>query len=138
MSSVASYDAFHARLTAGWSDTDLVFENESYRLPKSPKAFVYIEIVGADYPQESIGAPGANLFRESGVTYLHVMVPDDTGSRVARGHADALTALFREKDTDGVKIDDMAIGSGDPGRSFANYWALTVTLWWHRHEFTQP
>lgn len=137
MSSLASYDAFETRLKADWTETDIVFENERYELPLTATAFVYVEIFDETFSQETIGAPGNNLFQETGVTYLHVMVPDDSGTRVARQHADALTNLFREKDTDGVKIDDMSIGSGDPGRDFPNYWAMTVTLFWHRYEFTQ-
>lgn len=138
MASLASYDAFETRLKAGWTETDIVFENERYALPATAVAFVYVEVVGDEFPQASIGAPGNNLYLEIGVTYLHVMVPDDSGTRVARGHAIALANLFRERDTDGIKIDDMSIGSGDPGRDFANYWAMTVTLWWHRYEYTQP
>lgn len=138
MSSLASYDAFETRLKTAWTDTALVFENEPFQLPDDPAPFVYVEIFGDEFPQDSIGAPGNNLFREAGTTFLHVMVPDNTGTRDARTHADGLANLFREKATDGVKIDDMSIGNGDPGRPFPNYWAMTVTLWWHRHEFTQP
>jgi hypothetical protein len=138
MSSLATYDAFETKLRTEWTATDIVFENERYRFADTPVPFVYVEIVGDTFPQETIGAPGNNLFRETGMAYLHVMVPDDSGTRVAREYADALTRLFREKDTAGVKIDDMAIGSGSPGRDFPNYWAMTVTLWCGRYEFTQP
>lgn len=138
MSSLATYDAFESKMKTEWTTTPLVFENEQYELPADPAPFVYVEIFGDEFPQESMGAPGNNLFREAGVTYAHVMVPDNTGTREARGHADALTNLFREKATAGVKIDNMSIGNGDPGRYFPNYWAMTVTLWWHRYEFTQP
>lgn len=136
MSSLAAYDAFKTRL-ADWTDTPVCFENERWTSADTPAAFVYVEVFGEAYGQETMGAPGNNLFRETGMTYLHVMVPDDTGTRIARQHADGLMQLFREKDTDGVKIDDVSIGSGDPGRDFPNYWALTVTLWWHRLDFTQ-
>lgn len=138
MSSLASFDAFETKLKTDWTATPVYFENERFSPADTPAAFVYVEIFDETFSQETIGAPGNNLFAESGITYLHVMVPDDSGTRVARGHADALTALFREKDTAGVKIDDMSIGGGDPGRNFPNYWAMTVTLWWHRYEFAQP
>lgn len=138
MSSLITYDAFEDRLKAAWTATALVFENEPFQTPDEPAPFVFVEIFGDEYPQESMGAPGRNLFREAGMTYLHVMVPDNTGTRDARAHAEALANLFREKDTAGVKIDDMSIGSGEPGREFPNYWAMTVTLWWHRYDFTQP
>lgn len=138
MSSLASYDAFETKLKADWTATPIWFENERFDLTDTPAAFVYVEIFDETFSQETIGAPGNNLFQETGITYLHVMVLDDSGTRLARQHADALHSLFREKDTDGVKIDDMSIGSGDPGRDFPNYWAMTVTLWWHRYEFTQP
>lgn len=136
MSSAAAFDAFSARLIGGWTTTDLVFENEDFDLPDTPSAFVYVEIFGDEYNQESIGAPRQNQFLETGVTYLHVMQPKGIGSRPGRVIADALCNLFREQPTGGVFIEEMSIGSGDPEKTFNNYVAMTVTLHWYRRDIT--
>lgn len=134
MSSPAAYDAFAARL-ATWSATDVVMENDAYELPDVPAHFVYAEIYGDSYNQDTMGAPGANMWLESGVAYLHVMTPTGTGSRTARALANDLLYLFREQIT-GLTITEMAIGAGDPSRSFGNYFSIAATLFWTRHDIT--
>jgi hypothetical protein len=136
MSSPVAYDAFYDRLTSAWSTTPLVFENEQFQSPDVPAPFVFVEIFGDEWMQESLGAPQHNMFLEAGVTYLHVMVPNDTGSRVARGLAMDLLNLFREQVTDEVYISEMSIGAGEPGQDFPNYWALAATLHWYRRDIT--
>ena len=135
MSSPSAFDAFADRL-ADWTATDVAFENDDYRVPGTPAAFVYVEIFGDSYNQETIGAPQENMFLEQGVTYLHVMAPKGTGSKESRVHANNLMNLFREQDIDGVKIEEASIGAGEPGTEFKNYWAMTVTLNWYRRDIT--
>jgi hypothetical protein len=134
MSSPEAYDAFAARL-ATWTDTPVVMENDDWQKPSTPAPFVYAEIYGDDYNQETMGAPGENLWLESGVAYLHVMVPTGTGSRDARVLANELLYLFREQIT-GLTITEMSIGAGDPSRSFGNYFSIAATLFWSRHDIT--
>lgn len=136
MASLATFDAFHERLTSSWAQTDIVFENDPYNAADDPAPFVYVEIFGDTYDQRTVGAPGANLWQEEGVTYLHVMTPDGTGSRDAREIAGNLLALFRERDVAGLDMPEMSIGVGDPGRDFPNYWALTASIHWSRRDYT--
>jgi hypothetical protein len=135
MSSPEAYDALVARLRPGWTTTDLVLENEDYEVASTPTRFVYVEIYGDNYNQESMGAPGANMWLETGVAYLHVMVPTGTGSREARALANSLLYLFREQPT-GLTITEMSIGAGDPSRSFGNYFSIAATLFWTRFDIT--
>lgn len=136
MSSPNAFTDIETRLKAAWLTTDLVFENEDYSLPATPAAFVYVEVFGDDYQQASVGEKQKNMFEEQGMTYLHVMVPNGTGTGLARDYANRLLNLFREQQVGSVITDRASIGSGNPGRPFANYWAMTVTLWWHRYDFT--
>lgn len=136
MSSLIAYDDIHDRLTGAWTETDIVFENEKYDLPGTPTPFIYVEIFGDEYDQETVGAPQQNMFREQGVAYMHVMIPNETGTSVARGYCNDLLNLFREQQTGSIRPDRMSIGQGEPGRSFKNYWAMTATLWWHRYDIT--
>lgn len=136
MSSAAAFDAFHDRLTVGWTATPLVFENEEFEAPGEPVPFVYVEIYGDEYNQESIGAPKQNQFLETGVTYIHVLMPKGTGTRDGRVMADGLCNLFREQPQNGVFVEEMSIGSGEPAKDFPNYYSMAVTLHWYRRDIT--
>jgi hypothetical protein len=135
MSSTEAYDAFAGRL-ADWTATPVVFENDPYDLPDTPAHFVYVEIYGDSYNQDSIGAPGENVWLESGVAYLHVMTPTGTGSRAARVLANDLLYLFREQAIAGLAMTEMSIGAGDPGRSFGSYFSIAATIFWSRQDIT--
>jgi len=137
MSSTAAYDAIKARLNS-WTTTPVVYEDPFYELPGTPAPFVFVEIFGTSFDQETAGAPGNNMWREDGVAYLNVMIPSGMSSRDARVIADGLVALFRERQAGSVRINEMDIGKGEPGAQFAQYWAMTVTLYWHRYDITTP
>lgn len=136
MSSLTAYDAFEQRLRSGWTQSPLVFENEFYELPDTPSPFVYVEIFGNSYDQETAGAPGANYWVEQGVTYLHVMTPSGRGSRDARNYANQLLYLFREQPISTLFMPEMSIGAGDPGRDWPDYFAITASIFWHRRDIT--
>ncbi|TIU02333.1 MAG: hypothetical protein E5W43_00895 [Mesorhizobium sp.] len=138
MSSVIAFDTISQRLTASWSTTPLVFENDPYDLPDVPAAFVYVEIWGVSggFDQASIGAGDRddNLWREMGTLDMHVMVPNGTGSRDARDKAGDLLDLFRGYDIGDVTFLEGSVGEGRPGREFANYWAMTASISWRRDQ----
>lgn len=135
MSSPDVYDRLEAYLRAEWSATPLVFENEEWPLDEGePAAFVYVEIFGNFYSQESVGDPGNNLWRETGTMQMHVLVPNATGTRSARTYAKALVALFREVEVDGVRFREMSIGAGEPGMPTGNYFPMTATVDWEFDE----
>jgi hypothetical protein len=136
MSSPTAFDLIHDHLEASWSETDLVFENEPYDLPDKPTHFVYVEVVGDAYEQDTIGAPGNNMWLEAGAIYLHVMTPDGIGSLEARQIGNRLTYLFREQPLGGIHFRRMSIGAGEPGKTFGNYYAMTATIEWDRHDIT--
>ena len=134
MSSPSTYDAFAARLAA-FTGATVVFENEDYET-EAQTPFVYVEIVGSTYSQDTFGAPQANMWLEQGITYLHVMTPNGTGSRAARVLANDLLQLFREQPIGELFMPEMSIGAGEPGKDFANYFALTATIEWQRRDIT--
>lgn len=137
MSSPTTYDAIHDRLVGAWTATPLVFENEiSQMLVKAKATFVYVEIYGDTYDQETFGAPQANQWLETGVCYLNVMTPAGSGSRAARVHANNLLNLFREQPIAQLYMPEMSIGAGEPGQDFPNYFALTASIHWYRRDIT--
>ncbi|TJV51155.1 MAG: hypothetical protein E5Y01_16340 [Mesorhizobium sp.] len=138
MSSVIAFDTISQRLIASWTATPLVFENDPYDLPNAPAAFVYVEIwaIPGGFDQASIGAGARddNLWREYGTLDMHVMVPKGTGSRDAREKAGQLIDLFRGFEIGDLTFLEASIGEGQPGRSFANHWAMTASISWRRDQ----
>lgn len=137
MSSPTAFDAFAARL-ADFTALPVRYENEFCQdlIDANTPAWVYVEVFGDTYDQDTLGAPGANVWAERGVTYLHVMVPSGTGSRQARAYANDLLYLFREQQIGGLSMPEMSIGAGDPGRDFPNYFSIAATIFWVRRDTT--
>lgn len=135
MSSYTAFEVIEQYLTAQWSTTPLVFENDRFHLPGTPAPFVYVEIVGNTYDQASIGGGQSdNLWREFGQLYLHVMTPNGSGSGQARQYCDQLLALFVGQDIGTLTFREASIGMGEPGQTFANYYAMTASITWYRDE----
>jgi hypothetical protein len=137
MSSPTTYDAFEVRLRTAWTATALVFENEHDQpLLDAGMPFVYVEIYGDNYNQETFGAPQNNQFLEEGVSSFHVMMPSGQGSRQARIWANDILNLFREQPIGSLFMPEMSIGAGAPGKDFPNYFAITATINWYRRDYT--
>jgi len=137
MSSPAAFDAFAERM-ADYTTLPVRFENDPIQdlIEAGTAAWVYVEVYGDRYDQETMGAPGANVWIEEGVTNIYVMAPTATGSRQARVYANEIVDLFREWPIGGLFMPEMSIGEGNPGRDFPNYFAMTVTIRWTRTDIT--
>ncbi len=137
MSSPTAFDAFKARLD-DFTALPVRYENQFCQdlIDAGTPAWVYVEVFGDTYEQDTMGAPGANVWEERGITYLHVMVPSGTGSRQARAHANDLLYLFREQQIGGLSMTEMSIGAGEPGQDFPNYFSIAATIFWTRRDIT--
>lgn len=136
MPSPSGFDEFHDYLTASWAETDLVFENEDYELPGIPTEFVYVEYVSDGSSQDTFGDPGNNEWLEGFGIYLHVMTPNGAGSQRARQIGGRLAMLFREQPLGAMWFRSISIGAGEPGRTFGNYFAMTVSISGDRRDIT--
>jgi hypothetical protein len=136
MSSLTAFDTIKQYLDAQWTTTPLVYENADFQKPRTPAAFVVVEIFGDFYDQASLGAETrtANLWREEGQLYLHVMTPRNTGSTTARTHAQNLIALFQGQDIGTLTFRSASIGTGEPGEEWGNYYQMTATIQWQRDQ----
>lgn len=134
MASPVAYDTIHDYLIGTWSATPLAFENDGFDGPADPEHWILIEIVGNFFEQETIGAEtrDANLWREGGQIYAHVMAPRGAGSRQARVHANAIVNLFRGQDIGMLTFRDASIGAGEAGDVDGSYFRLTATIDWQR------
>ena len=84
MSSPDAFSAFKAVLdgyVAGPGGLPVRYENQFCQdlIDADTPAWVYVEIYGDTYRQDTTGAPGANVWEETGVTFAHIMC------RAARG-----------------------------------------------------
>ncbi|OCP05001.1 MULTISPECIES: phage tail terminator-like protein [unclassified Ensifer] len=136
MSTPQSYDAVHDYLIANWSTTPIAFENDRFEPPTDAETWLFVEVFGDLFAQESIGAEtqAANLWREAGQIYVHVMTPRGAGTRTARLYASQIADLFRGQEIAGVVFRDASIGAGEPGKADGSYFRMTVTIDWQRDE----
>lgn len=134
MASPDVFETIKGYLDTVWTGPTLVFENDKFSPPDDPEAWVLIEVFGDIYEQESIGAEtqAANLWREAGQLVAHVMVPQGTGSTVARGHARGFADLFRGQQVGTVVFTNASIGASEPGVRDGSYFRMTATIDWSR------
>lgn len=134
MASPEVFATIKGYLEAEWTATPLAFENDGFSPPNDPEPWVLIEVFGDFFEQESMGAEvqAANLWREAGQMLAHVMVPQGTGSVVARTHARAVVDLFRGQDIGSVVFGRASIGASEPGVKDGSYFRMTATIDWSR------
>lgn len=136
MASAEAFGPIETYLRANWTATALVFENEDWPTPETPAPFIFVEVDGDLFSQQSLGAGARddNLWREAGTLRLHVLAPVGGGSLVARQYARQAADLFRGKDVSGITFGDASLGAGEPGTADGNYWRFTATIDWERDE----
>lgn len=136
MASPAAFNPVEDYLREVWNVTPIVFENETPSPPDGAQAWVFVEMAGNLYDIASIGAgsPEANLWRESGTLWLHVMTPVWTGTREGRQHAWDLAELFKAQPIPGLRFQAMSVGAGEPVETDGNWARMTLTIDWERDD----
>lgn len=102
MASKTVIDAVAARVTANWTRAQLYSLNVEGAPPADLSAFLDIEYPISSETQITIGALGANVFREQGVIRFVLCVPPGGGVDPWAGYIDELRDLFRAKQFSGV------------------------------------
>lgn len=94
--------AFRARLATNWTLCAVQADtNKGSAVPAMP--FIEVMFPVANGWQQSVGAPGANIWREEGGCLLILNVERDSGAEAWLPWLDALAALFRGKSFGGVQ-----------------------------------
>ncbi|MDB5618466.1 phage tail terminator-like protein [Tardiphaga sp.] len=95
-------DAVAARLAANWTLCAIIDDDTSGQGTGDGKPYVTIEYPVSAENQITVGAPGNNVFRESGA--FRIVLSFSTGSGLSQplDWIDQLRALFRGKQFDGV------------------------------------
>ncbi|MDR7036112.1 hypothetical protein J2X36_000848 [Methylobacterium sp. BE186] len=96
-------DAVEARLADGWDKCPIYGINKQGETPKGGDPFVQVSYPVANGEQLTVGAPGENIWRETGT--FRLVINSRRGRGVIEGltWADELAALFRGKDFGGVQ-----------------------------------
>lgn len=98
MASRAVMDAVEARVAAYWAARTPIFgTNQQGSVPNDGSPFLQIEFPVADEEQITIGAPGANVFRETGAFRVVLSAPIGAGRDPYADWMDGLRAFVRGK-----------------------------------------
>jgi hypothetical protein len=132
MPAPAVHTAVKNRLETLWvpsHESILIDVNEQEDQPSDASAFVLIT-----YPivnpgsQMSIGSPGSNLFRETGVIAFDIHRPRGEGADTGRQWAWDLAAVFRAKEFDSMRTWDPSSPTEDDRSDIGAYWVFRVTV----------
>lgn len=102
MAGQAVIDAVTARLQANWTQCAIVEPNSVSGGPEDGAAYVTAEFPVAVENQITVGAPGNNVFRESGAFRIKLVSPSGGGTYEPNAWIEQLRRLFRTKQFDGV------------------------------------
>ena len=102
MASAAVMAAVEAYVAAHWTATPIVGLNAGGGVPRRNTPFMAIEYPIADEEQISIGAPGSNVFRETGAFRIVLLIPAGVSLGTWPAAIDALRAALRGKSFGGL------------------------------------
>lgn len=102
MASKPVKDAFSARLAANWSFCPIVDVNDGGSVPNDRSPFLAVQYPVGTEEQITVGAPGANVFRERGAARFILSFPAGRGTSPWDEWVESLRDLFRGKQFGGV------------------------------------
>lgn len=106
MASASVMTALDAAIAAAWSHTPIMGPNEAGALPDDGTALLIVTYPVADETMLTVGAPGANVWREEGAVRVVLSVPVGMGLALDGvswpERIDALRAALRGKVFGGV------------------------------------
>lgn len=117
-----------------WLQTNapnVAFRRENDPLnPPQTGPWVYVEMETLAVRQASIGTgnPARERWREDGALILHVHVPIQTGSAIARRLGRRLGRLLRGREIEGLRFDGPAINAGGASERRSGCWVLPVVI----------
>lgn len=128
MASAAVMSAVKERLEAFWTHTPIEYPNDTFTAPTDGSPFLAVQYPVATETQASIGAPGANLFREEGVIRFVLMVERGAGVIDWTAWLDDLRRHFRGKTFGDVRTYEASPAVLDDRNDDGKYWALSSAV----------
>ena len=124
----ARLDAFLATNPTGWTGVRHVRPNTDLQTPADGSPFVVIQFAPSIEHPVSIGAPGANRWREETSARFVLQVPLGAGEDEWRAAIGLARAWFRGKSFDGVTTFGASSPAFDDGNDDGLYWAFAWTV----------
>lgn len=126
-------DAVEGRLGATWTSVDstalpVVALNGQGETPLDGSPFIEIEYPVRNESQRTLGAPGANHFKEEGVFRIIVNERRTIGTQRVRAWITELRALFRGQFIDPVQCFEASGAVINNGNDLGNYWQMSFTV----------
>jgi hypothetical protein len=128
MASTAVMAAVEARLAAVWTYTPIYTPNSGRLVPDDNSAFLAVEYPAATEEQISIGAPGANTWREEGGFRLALAIPAGVGLGAWPERVDELRAAFRGAEFGGVRTYQASPPAEDGETDNGAYYVLSIAV----------
>ena len=95
-----------SRLVTGWSTTPIAFDNGPY-IPTPGIAWIRCTILTGD--SEALEFGRSPLKSHFGIIDIGIFIPKETGTIVAKGYADTLSALFDLEEFGSVDCDEASV-----------------------------
>lgn len=128
MARQAVVDAVEEYLADNWSAVPIFGENTLGVTPANGSPFVVVQYPYAISRQISIGAPGANVWRDDGAFRLVIHVERGTGAKQGRQWADELADLFRGKNLTVLQTHAPSAPVTDDRNDKATYWVMSIAV----------
>jgi len=130
--SAAAKTAINALVAANWAHTPITEANKAGGLPADGSAFLTVQYPVADEEMMTIGAPGANVFRDSGGARIVLSIPSGKGTNDVSApwetRLDALRAALRSKNTNGLITWEPSPVTYDSSSDDGAYFELTFAI----------
>lgn len=98
MSYELAHNAIRTRFVTLWGEiTPIAFDNAKFETPanNNPPDWVRLAIADSGAFQRSMGDPGNNVFRHTGIVTTQIFVKAGRGDREALQYADTAAGIFR-------------------------------------------
>lgn len=130
MASAAVVSAVEARIATYWTATSYFSPNTVADTPTDGTAFLTIQFPLANAEQISVGAPGAQLFREEGGIRFVLSIPRSQTGGVAywMGQMETLLANFRAKKFGGMQTFAPTSPVLDDSNDDGTYYKLSAVV----------
>jgi len=128
MASEAVVNAFETRAVENWSRCPINGLLHKTERADESASFLQFQYPVANEEQISVGAPGANVWREEGVARLVLLMNRGEDRSTMLQWADELRALYRGKHFDGVETFAPSPPAIDDNNDEGNFYRLSIAV----------
>lgn len=107
------------------------YPNHSFTLPSPPAPWCRFRVTNGASERMSVGAV-TNLYRNLGIIFIQIFIPDDSDVTVGYGHADAAADIFR--DWGGATVQCRTPVIKEIGSEGSGYFQINVSVPFKRDE----